>query len=469
MSAVAKRQKVVSEAREFLFSSESVNEGHPDKIADQVSDSVLDACLKEDPFSKVACETATKDNMVMIFGEITTKAAVDYESVVRGAVKSIGFDSFVDDLSAVNSKGLNYQDCEVLVRINKQSPDIAGGVHVDKSEMDVGAGDQGIMFGYATDETADNMPLTHSLATRLGKKLTDVRKDGSLWWLRPDGKTQVTIKYKQHADGSVEPLELHTVVISTQHAEPLKCKRTEECVGYKGDEMVAPSMADMNEAIIQNVVIKTLEEITLKNGESAVSIFNRDTCHLHINPSGKFIIGGPQGDAGLTGRKIIIDTYGGWGAHGGGAFSGKDPTKVDRSAAYITRQMAKSVVSSGLAKRALVQLSYAIGVPKPLSLYVDTYGSELPELTAEAITNIVKMEFDCRPGAIAVSLALREPKYHETAAYCHFGREPVEKNGMKFFEWERPVDLSKYASDSADAVATKYAAAKEAVLVKWVD
>lgn len=405
----------------------------------------------------------------MIFGEITTKAAVDYEAVVRGAVKSIGFDSFVDDLSAVNSKGLNYKDCEVLVRINKQSPDIAGGVHVDKSEMDVGAGDQGIMFGYATDETADNMPLTHSLATRLGKTLTDVRKDGSLWWLRPDGKTQVTIKYQQHADGSVEPLELHTVVISTQHAEPLKCKRTEECEGYTGEEMIAPSMADMNEAIIQNVVIKTLESITLKNGKSAVSIFNRDTCHLHINPSGKFIIGGPQGDAGLTGRKIIIDTYGGWGAHGGGAFSGKDPTKVDRSAAYITRQMAKSVVSSGLAKRACVQLSYAIGVPKPLSLFVDTYGSELPELTAEAITNIVKMEFDCRPGAIAVSLALREPKYHETAAYCHFGREPVEKDGMKFFEWERAKDLSQYAKDSAETVATKYAAAQEAVLTKWVD
>lgn len=467
--SVAKRQKLSTEVRQFLFSSESVNEGHPDKIADQVSDSVLDACLKEDPYSKVACETATKDNMVMIFGEITTKAAVDYEAVVRGAVKSIGFDSFVDDLSAVNSKGLNYKDCEVLVRINKQSPDIAGGVHVDKSEMDVGAGDQGIMFGYATDETADNMPLTHSLATRLGKTLTDVRKDGSLWWLRPDGKTQVTIKYQQHADGSVEPLELHTVVISTQHAEPLKCKRTEECEGYTGEEMIAPSMADMNEAIIQNVVIKTLESITLKNGKSAVSIFNRDTCHLHINPSGKFIIGGPQGDAGLTGRKIIIDTYGGWGAHGGGAFSGKDPTKVDRSAAYITRQMAKSVVSSGLAKRACVQLSYAIGVPKPLSLFVDTYGSELPELTAEAITNIVKMEFDCRPGAIAVSLALREPKYHETAAYCHFGREPVEKDGMKFFEWERAKDLSQYAKDSAETVATKYAAAQEAVLTKWVD
>jgi len=467
--SVAKKQKIAAEAREFLFSSESVNEGHPDKLADQVSDSVLDACLAEDPYSKVACETACKDNMVMVFGEITTKATVDYEKVVREAVQKIGFDSFEDDLSSVKSKGLDYKNCEVLVRINKQSPDIAGGVHIGKSEMDVGAGDQGIMFGYATDETADCMPLTHSMATRLGKKLTDVRKDGSLWWLRPDGKTQVTIKYAQHPDGSVEPLQIHTVVISTQHAEPSNAKRTEECAGYTGEEMTAPSMADMNEAIISEVVIKTLEEITLKNGESALSIFDRETCHLHINPSGKFIIGGPQGDAGLTGRKIIIDTYGGWGAHGGGAFSGKDPTKVDRSAAYITRQMAKSVVKSGLAKRALVQLSYAIGVAKPLSLYVDTYGSELSSLTADDITKIVKMEFDCRPGAIAKSLFLREPKYHATAAYCHFGREPEEKDGKKFFEWENAKDLSKYAEDTTETITEKYAAAETEVLTKWVD
>jgi S-adenosylmethionine synthetase len=464
-----KKQKTASEERIFLFSSESVNEGHPDKIADQVSDAVLDACLTADPYSKVACETATKDNMVMVFGEITTKADLNYEDIVRKAVAHIGFDSFEDDLSSVNSKGLNYNNCEVLVRINAQSPDIAGGVHVGKDEMDVGAGDQGIMFGYASDETDDAMPLTHLLATRLGKILTEVRKDGSLWWLRPDGKTQVTIRYKQHADGSVEPIEIHTVVISTQHAEPLKAKRSSECKGYSGPEMTAPSMADMNESIIQNVVIKTLEGITLKNGQPATSIFNRDTCHLHINPSGKFIIGGPQGDAGLTGRKIIIDTYGGWGAHGGGAFSGKDPTKVDRSAAYITRQMAKSVVKSGLAKRALVQLSYAIGVPKPLSLYVDTYGSELGKLSAEDITNIVKLEFDCRPGAIAKSLALREPKYHETAAYCHFGRKPEVKNGLKYFEWENPVDLSKYADMTSAQVAKEYQTREADVLAKWVD
>merc|ERR1712054_387202 len=244
---------------------------------------VLDACLTGDPRCKVACESASRDN----------------------------------------SKGLSDKTCEVLVRINKQSPDIAGGVHVGKDEMDVGAGDQGIMFGYATDETEDCMPLTILMATRLGKKLTDVRKDGSLWWLRPDGKTQVTIEYKQNDDGSMEPLKIHGVVISTQHAEPSKAVRSKECEGYKGPEMTAPTMEMMNKAIEKDVIVKCLEEIKLKNGQPAVTLYG-DHTHLHINPSGKFIIGGPQGDAGLTGRKIIIDTYGGWGAHGGGAFSGKD-------------------------------------------------------------------------------------------------------------------------------------------------
>merc|ERR1719458_190229 len=315
--------------RVFLFSSESVNEGHPDKICDQVSDAVLDACLTDDPNSKVACETATKDNMVMVAGEITTQAKIDYEKTVRGVVAKIGFDSYVDDLSSVDSKGLSDKTCEVLVRINKQSPDIAGGVHVGKEDLDVGAGDQGIMFGYASDETVDCMPLTHSMATRLGKKLTDVRKNGQLWWLRPDGKTQVTIEYKMEADGAVIPKKIHTVVISTQHAEPLKAKRSKEVDGYTGADATAPSMEEMNKLIVEEVVKKTLSEIILKNGEAAITLFG-DHTHLYINPSGKFIIGGPQGDAGLTGRKIIIDTYGGWGAHGGGAFSGKDPTKVDR-------------------------------------------------------------------------------------------------------------------------------------------
>merc|ERR1711990_575737 len=368
-----------------------------------------------------------------------------------GVVAKIGFDSFVDDLSSVDSKGLSDKTCEVIVRINKQSPDIAGGVHVGKEEMDVGAGDQGIMFGYASDETEDCMPLTHSTATRLGKKLTDVRKSGLLWWLRPDGKTQVTIEYLQKADGSVEPKKIHTVVISTQHAEPSKATRKKECAGYSGPDMTAPSMEEMNKLIVEHVVKKTLRDIKLKNGDAAITLYG-DHTHLHINPSGKFIIGGPQGDAGLTGRKIIIDTYGGWGAHGGGAFSGKDPTKVDRSAAYACRQMAKSVVKSGLCKRALVQLSYAIGVAKPLSLFVETYGTEQGKLTAEDITNVVKMEFDARPGALAVSLALREPKYQVTAAYSHFGREAYTKDGMKFFEWENAKDLSKYKAMKSEEV-----------------
>merc|ERR1712134_146615 len=405
--------------------------GHPDKLCDQVSDAVLDTCLTGDPKSKVACETATKDNMVMVAGEITTQTKIDYEKTVRSVVKKIGFDSYVDDMSSVDSKGISDKTCEVIVRINKQSPDIAGGVHVGKDDMDVGAGDQGIMFGYASDETEDCMPLTHLVATRLGKKLTDVRKSGKLWWLRPDGKTQVTIEYLQKADGSVEPQKIHTVVISTQHAEPLKAVRSKECAGYTGPEMTAPSMEEMNKLIVEDVIKETLKEITLKNGKPALTLYG-DHTHLHINPSGKFIIGGPQGDAGLTGRKIIIDTYGGWGAHGGGAFSGKDPTKVDRSAAYICRQMAKSVVKSGLCSRALVQLSYAIGVAKPLSLFVETYGTEKNGLSATDITNIIKIAFDCRPGAIAISLALREPKYQETAAYGHFGREPYTKNGIKF-------------------------------------
>merc|ERR1712137_1000299 len=453
--------------RVFLFSSESVNEGHPDKLCDQVSDAVLDTCLTTDPKSKVACETATKDNMVMVAGEITTQAKIDYEQVVRGVVKKIGFDTYVDDLNAVDSKGLSYKTCEVLVRINKQSPDIAGGVHVGKDDMDVGAGDQGIMFGYASDETEDCMPLTHSMATKLGKKLTDVRKSGELWWLRPDGKTQVTIEYKQKADGSVEPQKIHTVVISTQHAEPSKATRCKEVAGYSGPDATALTMEEMNKLIVEKVVKATLQEIKLKNGDSALTLFSDDKTHLYINPSGKFIIGGPQGDAGLTGRKIIIDTYGGWGAHGGGAFSGKDPTKVDRSAAYICRQMAKSVVKSGLCKRALVQLSYAIGVAKPLSVFVETYGTEQRGLTPTDVTNVIKMAFDCRPGAIAISLALREPKYQETAAYGHFGREPYTENGIKFFEWENPVDLSKYAKMSSAQVTAELTASN--FLTKWVD
>merc|ERR1712130_107412 len=301
----------------------------------------------------------------------------------------------------------------------------------------------------ASDETEDCMPLTHSMATRLGKTL-------------------MTIEYKQKADGSVEPQKIHTVVISTQHAEPSKATRKKEVAGYTGPDATAPSMKEMNDLIVEKVVKRTLSEIILKNGQPALSLFG-DHTHLYINPSGKFIIGGPQGDAGLTGRKIIIDTYGGWGAHGGGAFSGKDPTKVDRSAAYACRWMAKSVVKSGLCKRACVQLSYAIGVAKPLSLFVETYGTENGELTAAAITNIVKINFDARPGALARDFHLRQPKYNVTAAYCHFGREPFTKDGLKLFSWEDPVDLSKYASMSAADVDKAIADTKVAVLKKWVD
>merc|ERR1711881_704492 len=260
--------------------------------------------------------------------------------------------------------------------------------------------------------------------------------------------------------------KMHTVVISTQHAAPGVAKRSEERAGYEGAEMIAPSMEQMNSLIVEHVVKKTLEETILKSGKNALTLYGNHT-HLHINPSGKFIIGGPQGDAGITGRKIIIDTYGGWGAHGGGAFSGKDPTKVDRSAAYITRQMAKSVVKSGLCKRALVQLSYAIGVAKPLSLFVETYGTEQGSLTPEAITQVVKINFDCRPGAIAMSLALREPKYQETAAYCHFGREAVTKDGMKYFEWENAKDLTKYAPMTSEQISAALVASN--YLTKFVD
>merc|ERR1712241_1581061 len=309
---------------------------------------------------------------------------------------------------------------------------------------------------------------THSIATKLGKKLTDVRKSGELWWLRPDGKTQVTIEYLQKADGSMEPQKLHTIVISTQHAEPSKATRKTEVAGYTGPDATAPSMEEMNKLIVEHVVKKTLSEITLKNGKPAMTLFD-DSTHLHINPSGKFIIGGPQGDAGLTGRKIIIDTYGGWGAHGGGAFSGKDPTKVDRSAAYACRWMAKSVVKAGLCKRACVQLSYAIGVAKPLSLFVETYGSEKEGLTAKLITDIVKINFDARPGALARDLQLREPKYNKTAAYCHFGREPFEENGMKYFSWENVVDLTKYTKMSGSEVEAEVTAKKDDILTKWVD
>ncbi len=379
----------------FLFTSESVNEGHPDKLCDQVSDAVLDACLAQDEWSKVACETASKTGMVMCMGEITTKAKVDYEKVIREAVAKIGFDA--------EEKGLDYRTCRVLVELHAQSPDIAQGVHEGRSSEDVGAGDQGIMFGYATNESPDLMPLTSSLANKLGYQLTQVRKSGICPWVRPDGKTQVTMEYKKSADGKITPLRVHTILISTQHSEEVTNEKIR---------------ADLMDKVIKEVIPAHLLD---------------DKTIYHLNPSGRFVIGGPEGDAGLTGRKIIIDTYGGWGAHGGGAFSGKDPTKVDRSAAYAARWVAKSIVSAELADRCLVQVSYAIGIAEPLSVFVDTYGTG--KKSDAEITEIVKKNFDLRPGRIIRDLNLLRPIYSKTAAYGHFGRDEPE------FEWEKPKKL----------------------------
>jgi S-adenosylmethionine synthetase len=389
----------VTDGETFLFTSESVNEGHPDKLCDQVSDAILDACLEQDPYSKVACETATKTGMVMVFGEITTNAKVDYEAIVRQTCRNIGFTS--EDV------GLDADTCKVLMHIEAQSPDIGQGVHGmgTKTLEEIGAGDQGHMFGYATDETPELMPLTHVLATKLGYRLTEVRKDGTVPWLRPDGKTQVTVEYRKEG-GAMIPIRVHTVLISTQHNEDVTNEQIHK---------------DLMEHVIKPVVpAKYLDEETI----------------FHLNPSGRFVIGGPHGDAGLTGRKIIIDTYGGWGAHGGGAFSGKDPTKVDRSGAYIVRQVAKSIVASGLARRVIVQVSYAIGVAQPLSVHVDTY--ETGKIPDKEILKKVLDKFDFRPGMMARNLDLQRGgnRFIKTAAYGHFGRDDLD-----VFTWEKVIDL----------------------------
>lgn len=379
----------------FLFTSESVNEGHPDKLCDQVSDAVLDACLAQDEWSKVACETASKTGMVMCFGEITTTAKINYEQVIRDAIQKIGFDA--------EEKGLDYKTCRVLVELHAQSPDIAQGVHEGRTAEDVGAGDQGIMFGYATNESPDYMPLTSSFANKLGYRLTEVRKSGICPWVRPDGKTQVTMEYSKSPEGKLTPIRVHTILISTQHNEDVTNEKIR---------------ADLMEKVIKEVIpAEYLDDKTI----------------YHLNPSGRFVIGGPEGDAGLTGRKIIIDTYGGWGAHGGGAFSGKDPTKVDRSAAYAGRWVAKSVVAAGLADRCIVQVSYGIGIAEPLSIFVDTYGTG--KKSDAEITEIVKKNFDLRPGHIIRELDLLRPIYSKTAAYGHFGRDDTD------FTWEVPKKL----------------------------
>ena len=382
----------------FLFTSESVNEGHPDKLCDQISDAVLDACFAQDPESHVACESCAKTNFVMIFGEITTAAVINFEQVVRDAIKQIGYDSV--------EKGLDYSTCEVMVAIEKQCAEIAQAVHENKSIEEIGAGDQGHMFGYATNETPECMPLTHSLATRLGYRLTEVRKQGICPWVRPDGKTQVTVEYLEE-NGRMRPIRVHTIVISTQHDPDV----TNEEI-----------RSQLKEHVIKHVVpAQYLDERTI----------------YHLNPSGRFIIGGPHGDAGLTGRKIIIDTYGGWGAHGGGAFSGKDPTKVDRSAAYAARWIAKSLVKAGLCDRVLVQISYAIGVAHPLSVFVNSYGTVKIGKTDKDLLRIVLRNFDLRPGCIIRDLRLKRPIYQKTASYGHFGREDDPD-----FTWEVVKDLS---------------------------
>ena len=380
----------------YKFTSESVTEGHPDKLCDQVSDAVLDACLEQDPRSHVACETATKTGFVMVLGEITTNAFVNFDELVRKVVKGIGYDS--------SDKGFDGNTCAVMSAISSQSQDIAMGVNAsleykggdvtEKELNEIGAGDQGMMFGFACNETPTLMPMPIYLAHKLTRRLAEVRKSGELPWLRPDGKSQVTIEY---AYG--KPVRVDTVLISTQHAPEV-------------------SHSEISESVIEHIINPVIPAELL---DHAPKIF--------VNPTGRFVVGGPMGDAGVTGRKIIVDTYGGMGRHGGGAFSGKDPTKVDRSAAYACRWVAKNVVAAGLADRCEIQVAYAIGVAHPLSINVETFGTG--KIDDEKIAKLISENFDLRPGAIIRDLDLRKPVYQKTAAYGHFGRDDVQ------FTWEQ--------------------------------
>ncbi|HNT25135.1 MAG TPA: methionine adenosyltransferase [Anaerolineales bacterium] len=375
----------------LLFTSESVTEGHPDKLCDQISDGVLDACLAQDPYSRVACETATKTGFVMLLGEITTRANFNFDDLVRKIITDIGYDS--------SDKGFDGNTCAVQLAIAKQSGDIAMGVDkaleakaggaMSEAEVDaIGAGDQGMMFGFACNETVQLMPMPIYLAHKLTRRLSEQRKDGTLPWLRPDGKSQVTVEYRYG-----KPYRVDTVLVSTQHASDI-------------------SHAEISEGLIENVIMPTLPAEMVD-----------DKLKIFVNPTGRFVIGGPMGDAGLTGRKIIVDTYGGMGRHGGGAFSGKDPTKVDRSAAYAARWAAKNVVAAGLAERVEIQVAYAIGVAHPLSINVETFGTGA--ISDEEIATLVSQNFDLRPGAIIRDLDLRHPIYRQTAAYGHFGRDDL--------------------------------------------
>jgi S-adenosylmethionine synthetase len=375
-----------------LFTSESVTEGHPDKIADQVSDAILDACLSDDPTSRVACETLTATGLVVIAGEITTKAYVDFQNLVRGTISSIGYNNAL--------YGFDSNTCAVISSINKQSGDIALGVDTG------GAGDQGMMFGFACNETAELMPAPISFAHKLTMRLSEVRKQGKLPYLRPDGKSQVTVEYDAHH----KPVRVDAVVISTQHSETV------------GND-------ELRSDILRHVIQATIP----------AHLLDEDTKY-HINPTGRFVIGGPMGDTGLTGRKIIVDTYGGMGRHGGGAFSGKDPTKVDRSAAYMARHIAKNIVAAGLADRCEVQLAYAIGVAHPVSVLVETFGTSKVDPTT--ISDLVRAHFKLTPKGIIDSLNLRRPIYCKTAAYGHFGRSDPD------FTWESTDKAAKLASDA---------------------
>ncbi|MCF0193612.1 MAG: methionine adenosyltransferase [Bacteroidaceae bacterium] len=418
--------------KKYLFTSESVSEGHPDKVADQVSDAVLDAMLAYDPQSKVACETLVTTGQVIIAGEVKSEAYVDLQEVVRQTLRRIGYTKAEYKFEA--------ESCGVLSALHEQSPDINRGVERENA-MDQGAGDQGIMFGYATNETPDYMPLSLDLAQRIMYTLAEIRREGKeMTYLRPDSKSQVTIEY----DGDHNPVRVDTIVVSTQHDEFI--------MPHDGDQLAADKA--MQEQIRRDVIEVLMPRVIAEiNSEEVRALFD-DHIKYYVNPTGKFVIGGPHGDTGLTGRKIIVDTYGGKGGHGGGAFSGKDPSKVDRSAAYAARHIAKNMVAAGIADEMLVQLSYAIGVAEPISIYVNTYGSSHVKLSDGEIAQRIGRMFDLRPRAIEDRLKLRAPIYEETAAYGHFGREPrrVRKVFHSRYDGDRTIDVELFTWEKLDYV-----------------